>query len=78
MERVGHRGLGFSVPWATFAPIELSTLPNIHVLQGLMVAVVICKGKKTALLVQQGTTVLVVSHLRLALVILDTTAPVVC
>jgi hypothetical protein len=78
MEPGEHQGLGSSVPWVIFVPIELSTQPNIHVLQGLMEAVIIYRGKKTVLFVQPGTTALVVSHLHLALVTLDTTVPVVC
>lgn len=77
MELVEHQGLGSSAPWATFVPTELSTQLNIHVLLALMETVIIYRDKKTALFVQLGTIVLVVNHLHLALVILDTTVPVV-
>ena len=77
MEQAEHQDLGSSVPWVTFVPIELSTQPNIHVLPGLTEAAIIYRGKKTVTFVQQDITVLVVSHLPLALVILDTTVLVV-
>ena len=78
MDPVEHQGPGSSVPWVTSVPIELNTQPNIHVLQELTEAVIIYRGKKIVLFVQRDTTALVVSHLHLALVILDTTVPVVC